>query len=208
MNHRSRQRTTPSSTPTSSPIPPSPLPSPDLQEWIEIGKIVAPQGLKGELRVYPNSDFPERFLEPGDRWMLVPGTQELQKVELQSGRVLAGKGLYVVTFAEVRDRDRADSLRDARLFVPAGDRPELEDDEFHVADLIGLSVFQQSTQALIGTVVDVLLAGNDLLEVELISDAAENQRRVLIPFVVAIVPIVDLQRRRIEVLPPDGLLDL
>ncbi|HHP7244164.1 MAG TPA: ribosome maturation factor RimM [Elainellaceae cyanobacterium] len=208
MNHRSRQRTTPSSTPTSSPIPPSPLPSPDLQEWIEIGKIVAPQGLKGELRVYPNSDFPERFLEPGDRWMLVPGTQELQKVELQSGRVLAGKGLYVVTFAEVCDRDRADSLRDARLFVPAGDRPELEDDEFHVADLIGLSVFQQSTQALIGTVVDVLLAGNDLLEVELISDAAENQRRVLIPFVVAIVPIVDLQRRRIEVLPPDGLLDL
>ncbi|MGJ3246718.1 MAG: ribosome maturation factor RimM [Elainellaceae cyanobacterium] len=207
MNHRSRQRTTPPNTPTHSPAQPSP-PLPDLQEWIEIGKIVAPQGLKGELRVYPNSDFPERFLEPGDRWMLVPGTQELQKVELQSGRVLAGKGLYVVTFAEIGDRDRADSLRDARLFVPASDRPELEEDEFHIADLIGLSVFHQLTQTLLGTVVSVIPAGNDLLEVELISDAAENQRRVLIPFVVAIVPVVDLQQRRIDVLPPDGLLEL
>ncbi|MGJ3251521.1 MAG: ribosome maturation factor RimM [Elainellaceae cyanobacterium] len=200
MNHPSRQRTTPPNAPTPSP--------PDLQEWLEIGKIVAPQGLKGELRVYPNSDFPERFLEPGDRWMLVPGTHELQKVELQSGRVLAGKGLYVVTFAEIGDRDQADSIRNARLFVPVSDRPELEEDEFHVADLIGLSVFHQSTQALIGTVVDVMLAGNDLLEVELISDIADSQRRVLIPFVVAIVPVVDLQRQRIEVLPPDGLLDL
>lgn len=207
MNHRSRQRTTPPNTPTHSPAQPSP-PLPDLQEWIEIGKIVAPQGLKGELRVYPNSDFPERFLEPGDRWMLVPGTDELQKIKLQSGRVLAGKGLYVVTFAEVSDRDQADSIRNARLFVPASDRPELEEDEFHVADLIGLSVFHQSTHMLIGTVVDVMPAGNDLLEVELISDTADSKRRVLIPFVMAIVPMVDLQRQRIEVLPPDGLLDL
>ncbi|HEY9659223.1 MAG TPA: ribosome maturation factor RimM, partial [Allocoleopsis sp.] len=38
--------------------------------WLEIGKIVGVQGLKGEVRIYPNSDFPERFEQPGKRWLL------------------------------------------------------------------------------------------------------------------------------------------
>ncbi|MGB3200994.1 MAG: ribosome maturation factor RimM, partial [Nodosilinea sp.] len=41
-------------------------------DWVEIGRIVAPQGVKGEVRVYPSTDFPERFLEPGDRWLKRP----------------------------------------------------------------------------------------------------------------------------------------
>jgi 16S rRNA processing protein RimM len=44
------------------------------EEWIEIGTIVSPQGLNGELRVYSNSDFPERFLVPGKRWLQAPQT--------------------------------------------------------------------------------------------------------------------------------------
>ena len=55
---------------------------PNLDDWLEIGKIVSPQGLIGELRVYPNTDFPERFEEPGKRWLLRPGETELQPVEL------------------------------------------------------------------------------------------------------------------------------
>jgi hypothetical protein len=72
-------------------------------EWLEVGRIVAPQGLDGSLRVYPDSDFPERFLEPGDRWLLRPGQGEPEVVQLTAGRYLPGKGLYVVKLAGICD---------------------------------------------------------------------------------------------------------
>lgn len=175
------------------------------QDWIEIGRIVAAQGLKGEVRVYPDTDFPERFLQPGQRWVQRPGMSEPEPIELVSGRYLDGKGLYVVQFAGVRDREQAEALRDAVLLVPESDRLPLEEGEYHVLDLVGLTVFDQTTQQLVGTVTDVLAAGNDLLQVKL--DKPGKQATVLIPFVEAIVPVVDLAAGRIEITPPKGLLE-
>lgn len=191
------------------PPPNAQSPTPDT-EFIEIGKIVAPQGLKGELRIYPDSDFPERFLQPGTRWLLRPGQKEPQSIELIGGRCLDGKGMYVIQLAGVDDRTQAEALRGATLLVPAGDRPPLEEDEFHVLDLIGLEVFDQATQTLIGKVVQMFSAGNDLLEVERspVPNASEKKpKTVLIPFVKAIVPVVDLAQRRIEITPPPGLIE-
>lgn len=171
--------------------------------WLEVGKIVGVQGLKGEVRVYPNSDFPERFEVPGLRWLLRPEATEPEQIELLSGRYLNGKGLYVLRFEGVSDRTQAEALKNCRLLVPESDRPPLEEGEFHVSDLLGLEVFDQATQALVGTVVDVFAAGNDLLEVEL----SESGSKKLIPFVEEIVPVVDLQQRRIEITPPAGLIE-
>ena len=64
--------------------------SPNL-EWIEIGTILAPQGLQGELRVSSSSDFPERFEEPGQRWLQSPKGEPPVIVELLSGRCIPGK---------------------------------------------------------------------------------------------------------------------
>jgi 16S rRNA processing protein RimM len=170
--------------------------------FLEIGKIVTAQGLNGEVRVYPDSDFPERFVKPGKRWILKAGTTEPQEIRLIKGRYLDGKGLYVVQLEGVNDRTQAEALQGSKLLVMANDRPDLEADEFHVADLIGLQVFDQSTQAFVGTVVDILTAGHDLLEVKL-----KTEKTVLIPFVMAIVPVVDLEQKRIEITPPTGLIE-
>ena len=175
--------------------------------FLPIGKIVAAQGMKGEVRVYPESDFPERFLAPGTRWLQRSPSTQLEPIELVRGRYLDGKGLYVVQFAGVTDRNQAEALRDGQLFVPEGDRPPLEEGEFHILDLIGLTVFDQATQALIGTVSSIIQAGNTLLEVQRDAAEAKKQSTVLIPFVEAIVPIVDLQQRRIEITPPPGLIE-
>ena len=202
-------------------------------DWLEIGTIVAPQGLKGELRVYPNSDFPERFEEPGERFLKRPGQSEPQPVKLLSGRFVPGKGIYVIRLAGVENRDQAEELRDCVLLVPISDRPELEEDEYHVMDLINLEVFNQLTGEALGVVIDVIPAGNDLLEVKLhkqpepapakpeappptrISKIRKPKRQtekkpatVLIPFVKAIAPVVDLQKGRIEITPPAGLLQV
>lgn len=202
-------------------------------DWLEIGTIVAPQGLRGELRVYPNSDFPERFEEPGQRWLKRPGETEPQPVKLLDGRYVPGKGIYVIQLEGVENREQAEDLRDCVLFVRVSDRPSLGEDEYHVMDLINLEVFNQLTGEAIGVVVDVIPAGNDLLEVELHkqpepvpekAEAAPPNRKskirkakrqvekkpatILIPFVKAIAPVVDLQQGRIEITPPAGLLEI
>lgn len=176
--------------------------------FLEIGKIVSAQGLTGELRVYPSTDFPERFLEPGDRWLLRPGDRQPQRVKLLKGRYLEGKGLYIVQLADIGDRTQAESLRDCKLLIDARDRPPLEPDEFHVSDLIGLTVFEQTSQRLVGEVVNVISAGNDLLEVKYHKPESQTTAKtVLIPFVHAIVPVVDLAQQRIEITPPAGLIE-
>lgn len=172
-----------------------------LPGWLEVGKIVAPQGLKGEVRIYSDSDFPERFETPGQRWLLRPEASKPQAVELLQGRYLNTKGLYVVQFAEVTTRTHAEALKGYQVLVPEGDRPTLEPGEFHIIDLIGLEVWDLPTQTVVGTVISVVPAGNDLLEVK-----TPSQGTVLIPLVREIVPVVDLERKRIEITPPPGLL--
>ncbi|WP_414620724.1 ribosome maturation factor RimM [Calothrix sp. CCY 0018] len=193
-----------------------------IDDWIEIGKIVSPQGMKGEMRVYPETDFPERFEVPGKRWLLRANATEPEEVELVKGRFLEGKNLYVIQLRGVKYRDEAEQLRGCKLVVPESDRPQLGEDEYHLMDLVGLPVFMQDDGKLIGTVVDLINAGNDLLEVRLGSEEEgdkgtrgqgdgkkiQKPKNILIPFVKAIVPVVDLEAGRIEITPPVGLLEI
>ncbi|MBX9259298.1 ribosome maturation factor RimM [Desmonostoc muscorum CCALA 125] len=213
--------------------PKSKIQNPKSDDWLEIGKIVAPQGLAGELRVYPDSDFPERFEVPGKRWLLRPGETEPQPIELLAGRYISNKNLYVIKLAGVENCNQAEALRGCKLMVPASDRPQLGENEYHVLDLIGLEVFMQASGELVGTVVDIIPAGNDLLEIKLHPSFSthkeqttndidapaasrrvgqttndKKQKTVLIPFVEAIAPVVDLQSGRIEITPPPGLLEI
>jgi 16S rRNA processing protein RimM len=173
------------------------------QQWIEIGQIVAAKGLQGELKVKSWSDFPERFEEPGPRWLLAPQQLEPQPVELVRGYEVAKKGLFIVKLAEVNDRAQAESLRGSKILVSKEDRLPLEEDEFHVSDLVGLEVHLLGESEPIGKVLDLYSAGSDLLQIELASGG-----KVFIPFVEAIVPIVDLAAGKVEISPPPGLLDL
>ena len=177
-------------------------------EWLSIGTIVGAQGLKGEVRVKPESEFPERFGEPGTRWILPVGQKinqaEPQPVELLSGRA-NGKGtVYILRLEGTHTRDAAEGLQGSTLYVPTDSRPPLEEGEFHYLDLLGLTVIDQATQTPVGTVTDLQTQAQDLLEVKL----TEGDRKVLIPFVDAIVPVVDVAAGHIEITPPPGLLAL
>ncbi|MEY3757661.1 MAG: Ribosome maturation factor RimM [Cyanobacteriota bacterium] len=168
-------------------------------ELMVVGKLVAAQGLKGELRILPLSDFPERFTQAGHRW-LQRRDDPARPVELLGGRQLPGKELFVVRFAGVDSREAAEALVGEQLLVRSSDRPKLAKGEFHLLDLVGLEVRLEGKP--IGRVSDLIHAGNDLLEIEL------DSRKVLIPFVTAIVPEVQLEAGWIGITPPPGLLDL
>ena len=174
----------------------------ESNDWLPVGKVVAVQGLKGELRINPASEFPERFTEPGTRWLKARGKAP-KEIQLKSGRQLPGKSLFVVRFAGVESREAAEALVGQTLMVPGDDRPELEEGEFHLLDLVGLEARLSSSGASIGTVSDLISGGNELLEV-----TTTDGRKLLIPFVKAIVPEVQLKDGWLLLTPPPGLLEL
>ena len=173
------------------------------ETWLTVGKLVAPQGLKGELRVNPSSDFSERFTQPGKRWLQLK-KEPPREVNLISGRQIPGKSIYVVRFAEVLNRSEAESIVGQNLLVPSSNRPKLAKNEFHLLDLIGLEAKLAQEEPAIGSVTDLTSAGNDLLEVTL----HKGGKKVLVPFVKSIVPEVNVDDGWLKLTPPPGLLEL
>ncbi|KAA0057091.1 hypothetical protein IC582_029246 [Cucumis melo] len=194
--------------------------------FVEIGYISNVHGTDGEVRVKPTTDFPElRFSTPGTRWLKqkVSGREEIREVDLENGREHPGRKSWILKFIGVDTADQAKLLIGSTLLVNEEDRPELEEGEFYSRDLVGMSVIMKETGQSLGTVVNVYDFGaQDLLHVMLncsegILDTSGNPTSietglsghlVWIPFVEAIVPIVDLQRREIKITPPKGLLEL
>ena len=172
------------------------------ENWLNVGKIVAPQGLKGEVRVNPSSDFPERFLKPGPRW-LQKNKEKPNQVTLQKGRQIPGKSLYIVSFQEIINRDQAECIVGEQILVPLSERPSLGVNEFHLLDLIGLKVKLKNTNDEIGEITNLISYGNDLLEIDLIEG-----KKVLVPFVKEIIPIVNINKKFIVISPPKGLFEL
>ena len=170
--------------------------------WLTVGEIVAPHGLRGEVRVNPSSDFPERFLESGQRW-LQDKDEEPQKIELVSGRQIPGKYIYVVSFLGIDNRTTAELLVGKKVLVNSNQRPQLEEGEFHLLDLLGLKVKLQPEEREIGKIINLINAGNDLLEIEL-----NSGKKVLVPFVTQIVPTINLKEGWAIISPPPGLFNL
>ena len=171
-------------------------------QWLPVGRVVGAQGLRGELRVNPASEFPERFTKPGSRWLQAKGKTP-QEVTLINGRQLPGKNLFVVRFRGVNNREAAEGLIGQTLLVNSDDRPTLEEGEFHLLDLMGLEARLHEEGEVIGTVSDLLNGGNELLEI-----TRPDGSKVLIPFVEAIVPEVHPENGWLLLTPPPGLLEL
>ncbi len=170
--------------------------------WLEVGNLVAPHGLRGEIRVNPSSDFPERFTKPGIRW-LQKGLESPSQIELTSGKQIPGKSIYVVSFRGINDRQAAETLIGQKVLVLASDRPSLNANEFHFLDLLGMEVRLEEDELPLGHITNLINGGNDLLEIELIEG-----KKILVPFVKEIVPEIKLKQKWLKITPPPGLLEL
>jgi len=174
----------------------------EKDKWMSIGEIVAPHGLKGDIRIKPSSDFPERFTNPGKRW--IQKTNELpSEIILMKGKLIPGKSIYVISIEGVSSRSAAEKIIGWNLVIPIDSRPELSNDEYHYFDLIGLEVRRGGKKVLIGHVTDLIKGGNDILEIELMEG-----KKVLVPFVKEIVPEIEIKEKWLLINPPPGLLEL
>jgi 16S rRNA processing protein RimM len=166
-----------------------------------VGRVGRPHGLRGEVTVEVRTDDPERRFAVGSALATNPaerGPLTVSAVRWHLGRLL-------VRFEGYGDRDAAEELRDTLLEIDSAELEPLADpDEFYDHDLVGLGVVTTDGEK-VGTVTDVLHHGQNLLVVD--GSGARSGQEILIPFVMAIVPEVDVAGGKLVIDPPPGLLD-
>jgi 16S rRNA processing protein RimM len=172
-----------------------------VQDYLVVGRIGKPHGLRGEVSVEPRTDEPDRRFAVGARLTAErnrPGTPEGAAFTVSATRWHSGR--LLVSFEEITDRNAAEDARGTLLVVPVDPDETPEDpEEFYDHQLVGLSVVLTSGEV-VGELTEVVHgAAQDLLVV----DAAG--REVLVPFVSALVPEVDLSGRRVVVDDRPGL---
>ena len=174
-------------------------------EWLIVGLITSCHGINGQLKVKSLSDFEERFLNPGIRW-LQKEDEPPSKIELISGFKQPGKETFIVKFKGINTRNHAERMKKFKILVKTDKLPKLKKEEFHLLELINLEVKTLENYELktIGKVIHLENEKNNLLIVELF----KNQKKVLIPFVNEIVPLVDIKNNFLIINPPNGLLEL
>jgi len=178
------------------PLEAAPLP-PDA---IEVGRIADAWGVKGWFKVIPHSASPEALFS-SRRWYLQPterGKATFAGTVLLRIREAKEHSDSVVAAAhDVDDREAAEALKGARIFVPRSSFPTAGPDEYYWVDLIGLAVVNREGVSL-GRVKDLMATGpQTVLVVAYEQDGKPAER--MIPFVSAFVDQVDLPGRRITV---------
>jgi 16S rRNA processing protein RimM len=169
-----------------------------------VGRIGRPHGVNGEVTVEVRTDDPDDRFAVGRALATDPaesGPLTVDRVRRHSGRLL-------VRFAGVDDRDAAESLRGVLLVIDSAELPPSGDaDEFYDHELIGLTAVTAAGMK-IGVVTEVRHTGQDLLVIGRAAGDIGGQEddEVMVPFVAALVPEVDVAAGRIVVDPPPGLL--
>ncbi|MFI6453085.1 ribosome maturation factor RimM [Streptosporangium amethystogenes] len=162
-----------------------------------VGRIGRPHGLRGDVSVEVRTDEPDRRFAPGTALATEPASAGPLVVESRRWH----SGILLVRFEGVSDRDHAEELRGTMLVIDSADIPPSDDpDEFYDHQLIGLAVVKPDGER-VGEVSDVLHHGQDLLVVR------RGKAEVYVPFVKALVPVIDLEEGILVVDAPAGLLD-
>lgn len=171
-----------------------------MTDRFQIGAVSVAHGVRGEVKVFPMTDDPARYKKL--KQVIVQkknGAEETLAVE--SARFF--KNMVLLKWKGIDNRDDAERYRGSALFVPREDAVPLQENEYFIADLIGLSVFTEDGEAL-GELTDVLQTGaNDVYEV-----TTEKKKKILIPAIRDCILQVDVEAGRMEVHLLPGLAEL
>lgn len=162
-----------------------------------IGQIVNTQGLKGEVRVYPYVDDINRF-DDLESFYLNKNFNEEFEVE----RVRYKGNMVIMKIKGIDSVELAEKLKTKNLYISRENSVDLDEDEFFIADLIGLEVFTVAGDK-VGVLKDVLqYSANDVYVVK-----EDNDKEYLIPSTMKFVPEINLEDKKMIIDPIKGMLD-
>ncbi|MBO5986454.1 MAG: 16S rRNA processing protein RimM [Lachnospiraceae bacterium] len=170
-----------------------------METRFQVGVITSPHGVIGEVNVFPTTDDPKRFRRLKEV-ILVQGKNE-KTVEIESVKFF--KNMVILKLAGYDDRDAVEKLRQCSLFVPREKAVRLKEDEYFIADLMGLKVLDGDAEdAELGTLEDVMETGaNDVYVIRLL-----DGRELLLPAIKQCILEVNVEEGFVRVHVLDGLL--
>ncbi|MHC5227530.1 ribosome maturation factor RimM [Enterococcus sp. LJL99] len=172
-----------------------------MTEYLNVGKIVNTQGLKGEVRVISQTDFPELRYKKGTTLTLFQDKKEPIELVIKSHR--KHKNFDIVSFEEHPNINDVEKYREGILKVAKDTLTELPQDEFYYHEIIGLTVIDEETKEEVGKIKEILSPGaNDVWVVQRV-----KKKDVLLPYIDSVVKLVDKEKGIIEVEIPEGLID-
>jgi 16S rRNA processing protein RimM len=161
----------------------------------QVGFVSGAYGLKGGVRITPFSTDADALLNVKTWWLDKPG---LRPVTVRTAKWHSGD--VVATLVDLADRDPAEALKGAGVFVSRQEFPALPEDEYYWSDLIGLDVVNLQGEAL-GTVTDMMHNGaQSILRIAPVPHPGiEQPAERLVPFVDQFVKTVELAAKKITV---------
>ncbi|MDR1663466.1 MAG: ribosome maturation factor RimM [Clostridiales bacterium] len=167
------------------------------EAFFEIGTVVKAQGIKGEVRVFPSTDDPERFSLLGEVFLSASGNG-VKAYGVQSSRI--HNNMVILKLSGIDDRSAAEKLTGSVIKIPPEKALPLEEGEYYIRDLIDMDVFSLEGEKL-GVIREVLRTGaNDVYAVK-----PPEGKEFLIPAIKSCVISVSVEERRMTVDLPEGL---
>jgi 16S rRNA processing protein RimM len=165
---------------------------------VQVARIGKPHGIRGEVTVQVLTDAPEDRFVPGTELLVEPA--RLGPLTVESARW--NKDILLLAFEQVVDRNQAELLRGAQLFIDTENAQDDDDDAWYEHELVGLEA--RVGQQVVGKITGLnTMPAQDLLIIEAIAG-----QEILVPFVTEIVPEVNVAGGYVLLTPPNGLFEL
>ena len=167
-----------------------------MEQFLQVGVISSTHGIRGEVKVFPTTDDPARFKKL--KIVLLDTGKELTELEVQSVKFF--KQFVILKFKGIDNINDIEKYKGKSLLVPREDAVELEENEYYIADLIGMEVVTDEGE--FGILRDVMETGAN--EVYIIDSKEHGE--VLIPAIRDCILDVDVENRRMKIRLMDGLI--
>lgn len=169
-----------------------------MQDILQVGAVTSTHGIAGEVKVFPTTDDPKRFKKL--KSVLINTGREMQELEITQVKFF--KNMVILKFKGFDKIEDVMAFKGKELYVTRENAVKLKKNEYFIADLIGMKVYEEDDNCL-GTLTDVLQTGANDVYVVLM----ENGKEVLIPAIRQCIREVDVEQGRMKVHLLEGLLE-
>lgn len=166
-----------------------------MGKMLKVGKIINTHGIKGNLKVFPLTNYMERFEELD--WVYIDGNDE--KFYIKDVKYMPT--VVLLSFKEYENIDSVEKFKDKYILIDESQRRNLPEDTYYIADIIGLDVYTVKNEY-IGKVKDIIqTSSNDVYVIE-----GGNNKEIMIPAVEEFIPEVCLKEGKIIIDPIEGMI--
>lgn len=167
-----------------------------------VGKIANTHGIRGEVKVWPETDFPEERFEKGSELFISDPEDDSRSVAVTVAQSRPQKNVFIVKFDQFSNINEVEPYKGWNLRVSADKRIRLEKNEFYFQDIIGCRVVSEEGEE-IGTITEILRPGaNDVWVVK-----RPTGKSAYIPYIGDVVRVVDVPAKTVTIRLMEGLLE-